>query len=88
MPNEVPAEFTTSAIDFPLRRTYEGMAHCMDSGIGNITDALRKTGRFNTTLIVFSAEYAATDAAARAVPLTYLSSCLQQRWAGRRHLWW
>jgi hypothetical protein len=33
-----------------------GMAHCMDSGIGNITAALHKTGRFNTTLIVFSAE--------------------------------
>ena len=42
VPNEVPEEFTTSAIDFPLRRTYEGMAHCMDSGIGNITAALRR----------------------------------------------
>eukprot|EP01050_Picozoa_sp_SAG11_P018615 SAG11_NODE_2844_length_2914_cov_1.684192_3_plen_146_part_00 len=58
VPNEVPAEFTTDAIDFPLRRTYEGMAHCMDSGIGNISAALRKSGRYNTTLIVFSAEYA------------------------------
>ena len=87
MPNEVPAEFTTSAIDFPLRRTYEGMAHCMDSGIGNITDALRKTGRFNTTLIVFSAEYAATDAAPRS-STPNLSLVLQQRWAGRRHLRW
>lgn len=53
VPNEVPEEFTTAAIDFPLRRVYEGMAHCMDSGIGNITAALKRTGRYNTTLIVF-----------------------------------
>jgi hypothetical protein len=24
VPNEVPEEYTSSAIDFPLRRTYEG----------------------------------------------------------------
>ena len=32
MPNEVPPEFETDAIDFKLRRVYEGMVHCMDSG--------------------------------------------------------
>ena len=37
----VGARYETPSIDFPLRRTYEGMAHCMDSGIGNITAALK-----------------------------------------------
>ena len=32
MPNEVPPEYETDAIDFELRRVYEGMVHCMDSG--------------------------------------------------------
>ena len=32
VPNEVPPEYETDAIDFKLRRVYEGMVHCMDSG--------------------------------------------------------
>lgn len=56
VPNEVPLEYENPAIDFALRRTYEGMAHCMDQGIGNITAALRSKGIFDKTLIVFSAD--------------------------------
>ena len=55
MPNEVPIEYEDPSIDFLLRRVYEGMVHCMDSGIGNITAALKKTGAYEKTLIVFSA---------------------------------
>lgn len=54
MPNEVPAEFTDGSIDFELRRTYEGMVHCLDSGIGNVTKALQSKGMFEKTLIIFS----------------------------------
>ena len=32
VPNEVPPEYETDAIDFKLRRVYEGMVHYMDSG--------------------------------------------------------
>jgi arylsulfatase A-like enzyme len=52
VPNEVPIEYEDPSIDFLLRRVYEGMVHCMDSGIGNITAALKKTGAFEKTLIV------------------------------------
>eukprot|EP01052_Picozoa_sp_SAG31_P080310 SAG31_NODE_40093_length_283_cov_0.842391_1_plen_62_part_01 len=41
-PNEVPDEFMSPnpSLDWPLRRTYEGMVHCLDSAIGNVTAAL------------------------------------------------
>ena len=44
VPNEVPAFFTTKSIDYPLRRAYEGMVHCLDSGISNVSRALRRKG--------------------------------------------
>ena len=53
MPNEVPPEFEDPSIDFPLRRVYEGMVHCLDSGISNITQALKTKGIYDKTLIVF-----------------------------------
>lgn len=56
VPNEVPVEFEDPGIDWPLRRTYEGMVHCLDSGIGNITQAIRDKGLYDKTLIVFSAD--------------------------------
>ena len=51
-PNQVPAAFLApeGEIDFPLRRTYEAMVHTMDSGIGNITQALRARDMWETTL--------------------------------------
>lgn len=52
----MPIEYESSAIDFPLRRVYEGMAHCMDSGIGNVTAALKAAGLYERTLIVFSSD--------------------------------
>ena len=57
-PNEVPPEFLApkGRIDFPLRRTYEAMVHTMDSGIGNITAALRQRQMWSTTLIVMSSD--------------------------------
>ena len=57
-PNEVPDEFLApeGAIDWPLRRTYEAMVHTMDSGVGNITAALRARGMWSTTLIVMSSD--------------------------------
>lgn len=55
-PNQVPDEFTTDAIDFELRRTYEGMVHCLDSGLGNITQALKKKSMWENTLVIFSSD--------------------------------
>ncbi len=59
-PNEVPDEFLGPKLpddnDQALRQTYEGMVHCLDSGIGNITTALRAKGMWNRTLIVFSSD--------------------------------
>eukprot|EP00656_Telonema_subtile_P050320 TRINITY_DN6488_c0_g1_i1.p1 TRINITY_DN6488_c0_g1~~TRINITY_DN6488_c0_g1_i1.p1 ORF type:complete len:320 (-),score=72.22 TRINITY_DN6488_c0_g1_i1:158-1117(-) len=56
VPNEVPVEFTDPSIDYPLRRTYEGMVHALDSGIENVTNALKAKGMYNNTLIVFSSD--------------------------------
>jgi hypothetical protein len=57
-PNEVPDEFLAPEgdIDFPLRRTYEAMVHTLDSGVGNITAALRQKGMFDRALIILSAD--------------------------------
>ena len=60
-PNEVPDEFlssndTTGAIEWPLRRTFEGMMHCVDSAIGNVTAALSSKGMWEKTIVVFSSD--------------------------------
>jgi arylsulfatase I/J len=59
-PNEVPAEFLGPVLPKDksdgLRRTYEGMVHCLDSGIGNVTAALKAKGMWEKTLVVFSAD--------------------------------
>jgi len=39
-----------------LRQTYEGMTHCLDNGIGNVTDALKRRGMWNQTLVIFSSD--------------------------------
>ena len=53
-PNEVPPEFLGPVLpddtSDALRRTYEGMVHCLDSGLGNITSALKAKGMWNQTL--------------------------------------
>lgn len=57
-PNEVPDAFLSpeGAIDWPLRRTYEAMVHTMDSGVGNVSAALRARGLWPTTLVVMSSD--------------------------------
>lgn len=59
-PNEVPDEFLGPKLKDDksdgLRRTYEGMVHCLDSGIGNVTAALKARGMWNRTLIIFSSD--------------------------------
>eukprot|EP00666_Eupelagonemidae_sp_cell4sb_P007475 gene7475-23207_t len=55
-PNQVPPEFTVDSIDFPLRQTYNGMVYCLDSGIGNVTAALRARGMWDNALIAFSSD--------------------------------
>ena len=35
------------------RRTYAAMVHAVDRGVGKVVDALKSTGEFNDTLIVF-----------------------------------
>ncbi|MGI9472864.1 MAG: sulfatase family protein [Rubripirellula sp.] len=40
-------------IDDPKRRTYAGMVYAVDRGVGEIVKALKATGQFDDTLIVF-----------------------------------
>ena len=40
-------------IEDEKRRTYAAMVYAVDRGVGNIVDALRDTGQFDSTLIVF-----------------------------------
>jgi hypothetical protein len=58
-PNEVPDKFLgpdpeAGGIDWPLRRTYEGMLHALDSALGNVTAALKAKQMWDKTIIVFS----------------------------------
>lgn len=60
-PNEVPHRFlgpdpSKGGIDWPLRRTYEGMLHALDSALGNVTAALKAKGMWEKTIIVFSSD--------------------------------
>ena len=53
-PNEVPGAFlgpepSAGGIEWPLRRTYEGMIHAMDSAIGNVTAALKDKGMWDNS---------------------------------------
>jgi hypothetical protein len=61
-PNEVPDSFLSSnpSLDWPLRKTYEGMVHCLDSAIGNVTAALSAKGMWAQTLMVFSSDNVST----------------------------
>ena len=60
-PNEVPDFFlgpdpSKGGINWPLRRTYEGMLHALDSALGNVTAALKAKGMWEKTIIVFSSD--------------------------------
>jgi arylsulfatase A-like enzyme len=57
-PLEAPEEFMYPPLSHPFasRETYNAMARALDSGMGNITNALRDAGLWNETLLVFSAD--------------------------------
>jgi len=55
-PNEVPDEYLSPAINDTLRQVYEGMAHFMDRDIGLFVDALKASGKWEQTLVVFSSD--------------------------------
>jgi len=55
-PLESPPEFlypTTLKPDDPNRQTYNAMARCLDEGVGNVTDALRSAGMWDSTLVIW-----------------------------------
>ncbi|XP_071476447.1 arylsulfatase B-like [Diadema antillarum] len=57
-PLEVPQSYKIpyAHVESERRRTYAGMVSCMDEGIGNITKALRHSGLYNNTVIIFSTD--------------------------------
>ena len=40
--------------EYKQRRTFAGMVHCFDEGLGNVTAALQAKGMLDDTLIVFT----------------------------------
>ena len=55
-PNEAPEKFLNKSIDYPLRQMYSGMVAALDSGIANVTSALKRRGMWNQSLIIFSSD--------------------------------
>jgi len=57
-PLEVPQPYINqySSIDNKDRQVYSGMVAFLDEAVGNITNALKKAGLWENTLIVFSAD--------------------------------
>ena len=59
-PDEVPDEYKSrysNKINWTdQRKTYAGMLTAADEGIGNVTDALRRTGLWEDTLLVFTTD--------------------------------
>eukprot|EP01059_Diplonema_ambulator_P035508 TRINITY_DN8374_c0_g1_i4.p1 TRINITY_DN8374_c0_g1~~TRINITY_DN8374_c0_g1_i4.p1 ORF type:complete len:505 (+),score=127.32 TRINITY_DN8374_c0_g1_i4:44-1516(+) len=56
VPYEVPLRFQNASVDYELRRVYGGMVNALESGVKNITDALKARGMWDRTLIVFSSD--------------------------------
>ncbi|XP_078326537.1 arylsulfatase B-like [Crassostrea virginica] len=57
-PLQVPEKYSNMYpnVKTDSRRTYLGMVTAMDEAIGNVTEALKKKGIFNDTLIIFTTD--------------------------------
>eukprot|EP00051_Salpingoeca_urceolata_P006592 m.87182 g.87182 ORF g.87182 m.87182 type:complete len:494 (+) comp14899_c2_seq1:152-1633(+) len=55
-PLEAPAQYFDPALNKTKRQPYYAMASFLDAGFGDIVDTLKSTGRWNNTLLVFSAD--------------------------------
>lgn len=58
-PLEVPPQYPYPPMFQPAdenRNTYNGMARCLDEGVGNVTSVLKAAGLWNSTLVIWSAD--------------------------------
>ena len=71
VPMEAPESYIkmNSHIEDPNRRLYAAMASALDDAIGNITAALKDTGRWNNTVLIFNSDNGAEIDVGR--PTTY-----------------
>lgn len=55
-PNECPPEYEDPSVDYAPRRVVQGMVTCVSQATGNVTDALKRKGMWNSTLFVWSGD--------------------------------
>ncbi|KAK3749068.1 hypothetical protein RRG08_034043 [Elysia crispata] len=61
-PLQVPKSYSKDFTDFPnkKRKTYAGMMTALDEGVSNVTDALKRSGLWNNTVLIFSSDNGGT----------------------------